>query len=180
MTRENALVELVDDGGTAVGSATVTTAHTAPGLLHRAFSVLLVDNDGRLLLQRRSAMKTRFALRWANACCGHPGPGESLVAAATRRLTEELGVHQVPLTQVGVYVYQAADPSSGLVEHEYDHVLVGHVDPGVSVGPDPTEVAALRWVHPARLRRDLAKGRDSHAPWLAGVVSVWESVSRPA
>ena len=180
MTREETLVELVDEEGTALGSATVARAHCSPGLLHRAFSVLLIDADGRLLLQQRAAAKTRFALHWANACCGHPAPGESLVAAATQRLREELGLREVPLTPVGVYLYQAPDPASGLVEHEYDHVLIGRVDAGVPLDPDPAEVAALRWLHPAQLRRDLAQSVDSHAPWLAGVVSVWESVSRPA
>ncbi len=90
-------MELVDTGGGAVGAATVDEAHRAPGRLHRAFSVVLVDGDGRLLLQQRAAVKTRFALRWANACCGHPAPGEPVTDAAQRRLAEELGVTTVPL-----------------------------------------------------------------------------------
>ena len=91
MTREETPVELVDADGTAMGEATVAVAHTAPGLLHRAFSVLLFDPDGRLLLQQRAAGKTRFPLRWANACCGHPAPGEPVAEAAARRLGDELG-----------------------------------------------------------------------------------------
>jgi isopentenyl-diphosphate Delta-isomerase len=180
MTREETLVELVDADGRAIGSATVTLAHTAPGLLHRAFSVLLVDPDGRLLVQQRSAAKTRFALRWANACCGHPAPGESVAVAATRRLGEELGVREVPLTPLGVYRYQASDRATGLVEHEYDHVLLGRVASGVRLEPDPAEVAALRWLHPAQVRDHLAGSVDSYAPWLAGVLSVWESAPHPA
>jgi isopentenyl-diphosphate Delta-isomerase len=70
--RETHLVELVTDEGVAAGSATVTAAHAGDGQLHRAFSVLIVDDAGRLLLQRRAAVKTRFAGRWGNACCGHP------------------------------------------------------------------------------------------------------------
>src|SRR5690349_10987489 len=107
MTREGTLVELVDAEGLALGTATVAEAHATPGFLHRAFSVLLVDPAGRLLLQQRAAGKTRFALRWANACCGHPGPGEPVVDAATKRLVEELGLESVELTEVGVYVYRA-------------------------------------------------------------------------
>ncbi|MEV4130744.1 isopentenyl-diphosphate Delta-isomerase [Dactylosporangium sp. NPDC049742] len=176
-SRESHLVELVDAGGGAVGSMTVDEAHRAPGLLHRAFSVLLVDDDGRLLLQQRAAVKTRFALRWANACCGHPVPGETVTSAATRRLVEELGVSAVPLREVGVYVYQASDPSSGRVEHEYDHVLVGHV-PDISgsfaLGAvDPEEVAAVEWVAVEDLEARLSHSPDLYAPWLAGVVSAW-------
>lgn len=72
-SREEHLVELVDDAGRARGQTTVAAAHQPPGRLHRAFSVLLVDPDGQVLLQRRAAVKTRFPLRWANSCCGHPG-----------------------------------------------------------------------------------------------------------
>jgi isopentenyl-diphosphate Delta-isomerase len=173
VSRESHLVELVDSGGGAVGSTTVEEAHHAPGLLHRAFSVVLVDDAGRFLLQQRAAVKTRFALRWANACCGHPAPGEKVTDAAQRRLAEELGVMPVPLREVGVYVYQAADPSSGRVEFEYDHVLIG-ASPDVSgFSVDPAEVAALEWVDGDELASRLSQSPDLYAPWLAGVVSAW-------
>jgi isopentenyl-diphosphate delta-isomerase len=174
MNREQMLVELVDAGGVAVGSATVAAAHTAPGLLHRAFSVLLVDSSGRLLLQQRAEAKTRFPLRWANACCGHPGPTNDLVTEASRRLDEELGLGSVALKPVGVYVYRALDPSTERVEHEYDHVLVGEVN-GEVPHPDPGEVAALRWADPDEVRRAVTGEPWSYAPWLPGVMAVWES-----
>lgn len=172
-TRETHLVELVDEHGTAIGSDTVLAAHTAPGELHRAFSVLLVDETGRTLLQQRAAVKTRFALRWANACCGHPVPGESVLTAADRRLGEELGVTGVTLVDVGVHLYKAADPLSGRVEYEYDHVLIGQVPSTLPVAPDPAEVAGVQWEAPARIRTRLAALPDSYAPWLAGVLEVW-------
>src|ERR1700704_5478512 len=100
--REAHLVELVDADGTAIGSVTVGEAHQAPGQRHRAFSVFLRDSSGRVLLQQRAAGKTRFPLRWANTCCGHPWPGTTAVAAAGIRLTEELGFTDVPLVEVGV------------------------------------------------------------------------------
>ena len=176
MSREEALVELVDVGGSAIGSATVADAHAAPGTLHRAFSILLVDNAGRLLLQQRAATKTRFPLRWANACCGHPGPGADLVEAASARLHEELGVRPVELRPIGVYVYRALDTVTERVEHEYDHVLIGHVD-GMEFDPDPDEVAALRWISPGELNREIATQPWSYAPWLAGVITVWNATA---
>jgi isopentenyl-diphosphate delta-isomerase len=169
--RELELVELVDPEGRPAGSATVADAHREPGRLHRAFSVLLVDPAGRTLLQQRAEVKTRFPLRWANACCGHPRPGESVTAAAARRMVEELGVGAVGLTEIGVYVYRAADPRTGRVEHEYDHVLLGRVDPDAPMRPDPAEVAALRWERPEDLRAALERDPDAYAPWLAGVAA---------
>jgi isopentenyl-diphosphate delta-isomerase len=168
VTREHDLVELVDLTGSAVGSATVSEAHTTPGQLHRAFSVLLFDEHGRTLLQQRAAVKTRFPLRWANACCGHPAPGVPVVEAATRRLAEELGVVGVTLTDVGVYTYRAEDEATGRVEYEYDHVLVGHVTSELTVTPDPAEVAATRWVPAATL----VPTGDEYAPWLSGVLPI--------
>ena len=166
--RESHLVELVDEQGTAIGSLTVRQAHEAPGQLHRAFSVFLCDGAGRVLLQQRAPAKTRFPLRWANTCCGHPEPGEDLTVAAGRRLTEELGITPVPLTEVGVYAYRAEDPVTGRVEHEYDHVLLGRIPDGLQFRPDPAEVSRLRWVAPQELPERVAEDPESYAPWLGG------------
>lgn len=167
--REQHLVELVDVDGRARGRATVDAAHREPGLLHRAFSVQLVDPAGRLLLQQRAAVKTRFPLRWANACCGHPAPGQTPVAAAARRLVEELGITGIELRPIGVYLYRAGDPATGRVEHEYDHVLLGRVPDDLVLRPDPAEVAGVRWIDRSDLRRALSADPRSYAPWLAGV-----------
>jgi isopentenyl-diphosphate delta-isomerase len=170
LSREFEEVELVDDTGRPAGSATVDKAHRAPGQLHRAFSVLLLDPADRLLLQQRAAVKTRFPLRWANACCGHPRPGDAVTTAGARRLAEEIGVRDVALTEIGVYVYRAADPVTGRVEYEYDHVLLGRIEADHPVQPAPAEVAALRWVTPGELAAALADDPETYAPWLAGVI----------
>ncbi len=168
--REDHLVELVDADGAPTGSATVGRAHTAPGALHRAYSVILIDTEGRTLLQRRAASKSRFPLRWANACCGHPAPGVEVTKAAAIRLAEELGVVGVSLTEVGVYAYRAEDPATGRVEHEYDHVVIGRVGTDLPVAPDPTEVAETARVPVAVALTDA--GDPRYAPWLAGVLRV--------
>ncbi|GAA0473741.1 isopentenyl-diphosphate Delta-isomerase [Paractinoplanes deccanensis] len=170
-SRESHLVELVDADGEVLGSTTVDEAHRAPGQLHRAFSVFLRDSSGRVLLQQRAAVKTRFPLRWANTCCGHPGPGSSLTEAAGERLTEELGLAAVPLTEVGVYAYYAEDPATGRVEYEYDHVLIGDLPDGVRPAPDPDEVADCRWVSVPDLLVELAGDSRAYAPWLPGVTN---------
>jgi isopentenyl-diphosphate delta-isomerase len=169
MSREAQLVDLVDERGASVGAATVADAHAAPGRRHRAFSVFLLDPAGRILLQQRAATKTRFPLRWANTCCGHPAPGEPLTEAAARRLVEEIGVGAVALTEIGVHSYYAEDPATGRVEYEYDHVLLGHLPAGRDVLPDPDEVADIRWVSPDELRIGLGLEPRVYAPWLTGV-----------
>lgn len=86
------LLELVDEEGNTIGTAEKLAAHQAPGQLHRAFSVFLFDEQGRLLLQRRALGKYHSPGVWSNTCCGHPYPGEAPFAAAARRTYEELGV----------------------------------------------------------------------------------------
>ncbi|MEU8900094.1 isopentenyl-diphosphate Delta-isomerase [Nocardia sp. NPDC048505] len=168
--REALPVELVDEAGRAVGACPVAEAHAAPGRLHRAFSVLLFDEAGRVLLQQRAAVKTRFPLLWANTCCGHPAPGEPVTAAAAVRLAEELGL-ATPLTEVGEFVYQAQDPATGRVEYEWDHVLVGTLSAG-EPRPDPAEVAAFEWVPAEVAQTAMAEHPDRYTPWLGPVLKI--------
>ena len=156
-------VTLVDAENHVLGACGKLAAHRE-GKLHRAFSILITNPDGELLLQRRAARKYHFANRWSNACCGHPRPGEPTPAAARRRLAEELGF-TVPLTQVATFPYFAEDAVSGLVENEYLHVFHG-VFTG-QPAPNPDEVGACRWMRPARIWRGLAARPDWFTPWFA-------------
>lgn len=169
---QRTVVELVDPAGAATGACSVAEAHTPPGRLHRAFSVLLFDAAGRVLMQRRALTKSRFAGRWTNTCCSHPAPGDDLLASASARLGEELGLAVDPaaLRERGQFAYRAADPASGTVEHEYDHVLVGRCDADPS--PLESEVHSWRWVPPDRLAAELAADPEHHSPWLSGVLRI--------
>lgn len=169
MTGSAPEVELVDADGTVVGRSPKLDAHVAPGALHRALSAFVLDSDQRLLLQRRADGKYHFAGLWSNTCCTHPGPGEDVRAAGERRLREELGI-TCRLTEVGVFTYRAVDPASGLVEHELDHVLVGHSDDEPE--PDPAEVAAVDRVPIDELARALARSPEGFTPWLPPALAV--------
>lgn len=155
-------VILVDAGNKVVGSCGKLAAHRE-GKLHRAFSVLITNQEGELLLQRRAAGKYHFANRWSNACCGHPRPGELTSAAAGRRLMEELGF-RVTLTQIAELSYHAEDEVSGMVEHEYLHVFHGQYSG--EPRPDPDEVGAWRWMPRGRVRRALAVCPGWFTPWF--------------
>ncbi|RDI49590.1 isopentenyl-diphosphate Delta-isomerase [Nocardia mexicana] len=168
--RETLPVELVDEQGRPTGACPVAQAHTAPGRLHRAFSVLLFDADGRVLLQQRAGVKTRFPLLWTNTCCGHPAPDTDVTDAAAERLVEELGI-RAALTEVGTFTYRAADPETSRVEYEWDHVLVGRFD-GEPPRPDPAEIAAHTWMWPTDLQAAMAADPDAYTPWLSGVLAV--------
>ncbi|MEV2214944.1 isopentenyl-diphosphate Delta-isomerase [Streptomyces sp. NPDC050997] len=150
MTREAAhepvtLLELVSPDGVTIGTAEKLSAHQAPGKLHRAFSVFLLDRTGRVLLQRRALTKYHSPGVWSNTCCGHPYPGEAPEDAAARRSREELGFTPTLLVPAGTVSYRHPDDISGLVEQEYNHLFVGPADQPVN--PDPNEVADTLFVN---------------------------------
>lgn len=155
-------VVLVDDDDQPLGTAEKLRAHTE-GWLHRALSVFVFDEAGRLLLQRRSPDKYHSGGLWSNTCCSHPRPGESPDAAARRRLDEEMGF-SCDLTPLLHFTYEASVGPT-LIEHEYDHVFVGTVS-DVSVRPHPEEVAEWAWVEPSSVRADVAATPRRYTVWF--------------
>lgn len=137
------------------------------GRLHRAFSILVFNSRGELLLQRRADCKYHFAARWSNTCCGHPRPGESTERAAERRLFEEFGI-QVSLSEQDQLIYRAEDADSGLIEHEYLHIFKGTYC--AEPNPDPSEIGAWRWMAVAAVRRALRLHPQWFTPWFAILV----------
>ncbi|MCG6965447.1 MAG: isopentenyl-diphosphate Delta-isomerase [Chromatiaceae bacterium] len=159
---EAEFVTLVDARDRVTGSCGKLDAHRS-GRLHRAFSIVILNQQDELLLQRRAGHKYHFGGYWSNACCGHPRPGESKSAAARRRLNEELGI-DVALEKRTELRYRASDPVSGLIEHEYLHVYSGSFSG--EPRPDPDEVDAWRWMSGARIRRAMDRHPDSFTPWF--------------
>jgi isopentenyl-diphosphate delta-isomerase len=145
------LLELVDDAGVTIGTGEKLWAHQQPGRLHRAFSVFLFDQHGRLLLQQRALGKYHSPGVWSNTCCGHPYPGEQPFVAAARRTAEELGVAPALLCEAGTVRYDLPDEASGLIEREWNHLFVGLVT--AEPAPDPTEVGDTRFVTAQELKQ---------------------------
>src|ERR1700683_2955622 len=83
---------LVDGSDRELGFLHKDLCHDGQGILHRAFSLLIFNDKGELLLQQRSAGKRLWPLYWSNSCCSHPRRGEAMEAAIKRRLHEELGL----------------------------------------------------------------------------------------
>lgn len=162
------LVDLLDR---EVGAASKELAHRE-GLLHRAFSVVLWREgaDGvEVLLARRAQGKYHSAGLWANSCCSHPRSGEKLLDAARRRVREELGAEVDGLFEVGSFVYRAAF-DNGIVEYEFDHVLIAHCDGAVD--PDPAEADAVRWETPERVISELMENPERFSAWAPNALSL--------
>lgn len=164
------MVIVVDTADNALGTLPKLAAHRSPGVLHRAFSVLLTDGHGRLLMQRRAAAKATFAGLWANTCCSHPRPGEAVLDGARRRLLEELELEATGLRLAGQFTYRAVDPTTGLVEHEIDHVVVGTTTGQARLNPRETD--AVRWLSAQTLADEQRRGQLPLAPWVPSVLAL--------
>ncbi|MDQ3101337.1 MAG: isopentenyl-diphosphate Delta-isomerase, partial [Bacteroidota bacterium] len=143
---EEEQVVLVNEQDEEIGTMPKLEAHQK-GVLHRAFSIFIFNDDGELLLQRRAKDKYHSAGLWSNTCCSHPRSGEALEIAAVRRLREEMGM-EVPLQHRTSFIYHA-EFENGLKEHELDHIFFGRSmkDPN----PDPAEVADWKYVNAEQL-----------------------------
>jgi isopentenyl-diphosphate delta-isomerase len=158
MTREDViLINAADD---EIGTEEKLKAHQR-GALHRAFSVMIWDSKGRLLLQRRQIDKYHSGGLWTNSCCGHPRPGEAARDAATRRLGEEMGI-TCRLAPIGTFTYRA-NLDSGLIEHELVHLFRGVYDGAVA--PDPLECDGFSWSTPEAIRRQISTAPQCFSAW---------------
>lgn len=157
---------LVDDDDRETGRLEKLETHRR-GLLHRAFSVIVWDRDGRLLLQKRAVGKYHSGGLWTNACCGHPRPDEDVAAAALRRLEEEMGF-RCPLTSLGTVRYRARF-DNGLTEHEIVHVFRGVYDGGLR--PNPVEAEGFQWARLEDIRADMAATPGRFSVWFRQYVA---------
>jgi isopentenyl-diphosphate delta-isomerase len=152
---------LVDESNRAKGTAGKTTVHKR-GMLHRAFSIFMVDERGRILLQQRSASKYHSGGLWANSCCGHPRPGERTIAAARRRLEEELGVNGV--LSFGFFARYKSPLDDGMQENELVYVYFGRLS--TQTQPDPAEVADTALLSWDEISRRIRRNPGAFTVWL--------------
>ncbi len=162
------LLILVDQHDQAIGTGAKMAVHR-DGLLHRAFSIFVFDNSGRLLLQQRAAGKNHSGNRWSNTCCGHPRYGESIEVAAHRRLSEEMGFH-CRLQEVAALTYHLP-MSNQLIEHEYNHIFAGVFNG--EPAPDPAEAADWSWIEGPALRTATETAAATFTAWFIAILNAF-------
>lgn len=154
-------VILVDAHDQVLGLMEKMEAHRQ-GLLHRAFSVFVLNTKGELLLQQRAAHKYHSGGLWTNTVCSHPREGESVESAAHRRLEEEMGF-DCPIEKAFEFTYRA-ELDKGMIEHEYDHLFTGWYDEDPK--PNPAEVMDFRWQLPSAVEQDLQHHPEHYTAWF--------------
>src|ERR1700734_723325 len=159
MADSDALI-LVDEADRRLGHLSKELCHEGQGVLHRAFSLLIFNGRGELLIQQRAASKRLWPLYWSNSCCSHPRGAETMDAAIQRRLGEELGL-TCPLHFLFKFQYQAQFDETG-AENELCSVFIGRSTDSLNIDPD--EIVAWRWVAPEALQAELAGGGGDFSP----------------
>lgn len=159
-------VILVDQFNNQIGVEEKIKAHEL-ALLHRAFSVLIFNKDGELLIHQRAAEKYHCPWLWSNTVCSHPRPWEDTEQAAHRRLWEEMGF-DCQLSFIDHIVYKA-EFDNGLTEYEYDLIFMWVVDT-ITVKPNPEEIQNYKWIWLAELQQDMQKNPSLYTPWFSLVL----------
>jgi isopentenyl-diphosphate delta-isomerase len=155
-------VVVVDECDRPTGLAAKEHCHLGEGRLHRAFSLLVFDDRGYLLLQQRASTKRLWPGYWSNSCCSHPGPGETPEIAARRRARQELGIDVEPQFLYR-FRYRARYLDIG-AEHELCSVLAARTSEPVRV--NPAEVADWRYLAPDDVTAELARNPECYTPWF--------------
>ena len=154
-------VILVDHNDEPIGLMEKIEAHRS-ALLHRAFSVFILNDKNEVMLQQRAKSKYHSPLLWTNTCCSHQRPGESNILAGKRRLKEEMGF-EVELKELFHFIYKAPF-DNGLTEHELDHVMLGRFNGEPEINPE--EVESWKWMAIDAIKSDLQQHPENYTVWF--------------
>ena len=153
-----AKIVYIDNNDNVIGAGSVTEA-VERGIAHRIARVYVFNSQGQLLLQKRALGLRSAPDKWDDSAAGHVDEGEEYLAAATRELAEEMGVHNVELTETARYYTEEPELGSINTPRKRFNMLYRAVYDG-AVTPDEREVAEARWIDLPALRQWLQECPD--------------------
>jgi isopentenyl-diphosphate delta-isomerase len=159
MKEENVI--LVNENDEQIGLMPKLEAHEK-AILHRAFSVFVLNKKNEIMLQQRANIKYHSPLLWTNTCCSHQREGETNVQAGSRRLFEEMGF-KTNLKELFHFIYKAS-VDNGLTEHELDHVMIGYYDAEPKINPE--EVESWKWMTIEDVLADIKLQPEIYTVWF--------------
>jgi len=154
-------VILVNEQDEPIGLMNKMEAHEK-AVLHRAFSVFVLNDKNEVMLQQRAHHKYHSPLLWTNTCCSHQRAGETNIEAGKRRLFEEMGF-ETELKELFHFIYKAPF-DNGLTEHELDHVMIGYYDDAPVINLD--EVESWKWKPIEAIKDDMLANPNSYTVWF--------------
>lgn len=154
-------VILVNEQDEPIGLMEKLEAHQK-AVLHRAFSVFILNDKNEVMLQQRAHQKYHSPLLWTNTCCSHQRDGETNIQAGVRRLYEEMGF-TAELKELFHFIYKAPF-DNGLTEHELDHVMIGSYNDAPKINPD--EVESWKWMSIEDIKEDIQSQSENYTVWF--------------
>ncbi|WP_159800610.1 isopentenyl-diphosphate Delta-isomerase [Flavobacterium sp. MK4S-17] len=154
-------VILVNEKDEQIGLMAKMEAHEK-ALLHRAFSVFILNSKNEIMLQQRAAHKYHSPLLWTNTTCSHQREGETNLQAGSRRLMEEMGI-KTELKELFWFIYKAPF-DNGLTEHELDHVMIGYYDGEPDINTEEAE--SWKWMGIDAVKEDMKANPDIYTVWF--------------
>jgi len=159
MTEENVI--LVNENDEQIGLMPKLEAHEK-AVLHRAFSVFVLNNQNEIMLQQRAHQKYHSPLLWTNTCCSHQREGENNIDAGSRRLFEEMGF-KTDLKELFHFIYKAPF-DNGLTEHELDHVMIGYYNDSPDINREEAE--DWKWMKIEDVKADIERQPEIYTVWF--------------
>ena len=155
---------LVDENDNPVGTEEKVTCHLPKGILHRAFTALIFDKEGRLALTKRSAEKMLWPGDWDGTAASHPRESETYVSSAERRMPEELGI-SCKMDYLFKFEYHVPYKDVGS-ENEICGTLIGVVEPFTKFSLIKEEISEEKWITPEDLKEEIQKNPQIYCPWM--------------
>jgi isopentenyl-diphosphate delta-isomerase type 1 len=153
-------IQIVDKNDQIIGSATREEAW-AKGLYHRTIHIIIRDDNGKVLLQKRSSQKKLYPDRWTSAVSGHVDEGETSELSASRELIEEIGI-DIPLEYLGKFTFNHKDGDK--IINQFNRVFQGEVSPTTAFTLEPEEVSDTKWFSQKQLANAIADNPENFTP----------------
>ena len=157
-------VILVDGNDNPIGSEEKVKCHLPDGKLHRAFTALLFDKKGRLVLTRRAKEKMLWPEDWDGTVASHPREGETYILSAERRMPEELGV-SCKMDYLMKFEYHVPYKDVGS-ENEICGTLIGIVDESTKFKIVEDEIDEIKWISANELISEIKNNPKRYCPWM--------------
>ena len=157
-------VILVDEKDNPIGSEEKVKCHLPDGKLHRAFTAILFDKNGRLILTRRAKEKMLWPGDWDGTVASHPREGETYISSAERRMPEELGI-PCKMDYLMKFEYHVPYKNIGS-ENEICGTLIGIVDDSTEFKMVKDEIDEIKWISSKELLLEIKNNPTNYCPWM--------------
>ena len=157
-------VILVNENDNPIGKEEKVKCHLPNGKLHRAFTALIFNNEGKLLLTKRSEGKMLWPNDWDGTVASHPRESETYVSSAERRMPEEIGI-SCKMNYINKFEYHVPYKDIGS-ENEICGTLIGTIDSFDESSMIKDEISEIKWINPDELKNELEHNRDVYCPWM--------------